>query len=247
MKTSLSALILGGALALTAPAQAHDLWLEAGPAGTVLAYYGHPGDISAPDKARLFDLVAVTKAGKAVAVQSGFAPAEGALAAPLPGNGSEIAIAAARLDNGFWSKTPQGFRNTGKLNAPDAVSSMWSQKFAKTLLPGHDAKAYATPVGHRLEIVPLADPFRLKAGDVLAVRVDYEGKPLAGAELAAGDGKTKVEKAEKAAIATDANGIARIAILQGSTIVTTSHKAAGSVPAMADRDSLSASLEFATK
>jgi uncharacterized GH25 family protein len=39
--------------------------------------------------------------------------------------------------------------------------------------------------GHKLEIVPLADPTGLKAGDTLGVRVLFEGKPLAGAKVAA--------------------------------------------------------------
>jgi uncharacterized GH25 family protein len=38
-------------------------------------------------------------------------------------------------------------------------------------------------LGQRLEIVPLANPYRLKVGDKLPVKVLFEDKPLAGARL----------------------------------------------------------------
>jgi len=42
-------------------------------------------------------------------------------------------------------------------------------------------------IGHRLKIVPQADPFSLKAGEKLPVLVLFDGKPLAGEEVEAGD------------------------------------------------------------
>jgi uncharacterized GH25 family protein len=41
------------------------------------------------------------------------------------------------------------------------------------------------PVGHKLEIVPLENPYSLRPGDTLTVRVLFEDKPLAKARLAA--------------------------------------------------------------
>lgn len=41
------------------------------------------------------------------------------------------------------------------------------------------------PLGQVLEIVPLKNPYALKAGDELPVRVEFEGKPLAGFKLTA--------------------------------------------------------------
>jgi uncharacterized GH25 family protein len=38
-------------------------------------------------------------------------------------------------------------------------------------------------VGQKLEIVPLANPYTLKAGETLKVRVEFDGKPLAGAQV----------------------------------------------------------------
>lgn len=53
------------------------------------------------------------------------------------------------------------------------------------------------PLGLRFEIVPETDPHRLRSGEVLAVRVLFEGNPAAGAELAgavrtSADGKANV-------------------------------------------------------
>ncbi|MBI2838877.1 MAG: DUF4198 domain-containing protein [Acidobacteria bacterium] len=46
-----------------------------------------------------------------------------------------------------------------------------------------DGQVFTEPVGHTLEIVPAKDPLSLKAGEVLQVKVLFEGKPLAGGTL----------------------------------------------------------------
>lgn len=68
----------------------------------------------------------------------------------------------------------------------------WYERFvkhAKTFVRfGSDAarpEDWATPVGAVYEIVPLADPTRLRVGDSFAVRVLKRGNPLAGLEMAA--------------------------------------------------------------
>jgi hypothetical protein len=47
--------------------------------------------------------------------------------------------------------------------------------------PGGDGTSFERPVGMTLELVPEKNPYMLKAGDELPVRLLYEGKPLAGA------------------------------------------------------------------
>ena len=56
-----------------------------------------------------------------------------------------------------------------------------------------------------MEIVPLKNPLTLKVGDKLPFQVMYEGKPLAGATVAA-------EGVRKDELKTDANGWAQVAI-----------------------------------
>jgi uncharacterized GH25 family protein len=58
-------------------------------------------------------------------------------------------------------------------------------RYVKALLQVGDARddSYRREVGHRLEILPQANPYSLKAGDRLTVKVLFEKKPLAGARL----------------------------------------------------------------
>ncbi len=71
-------------------------------------------------------------------------------------------------------------------------------------------ESWREPVGLGLEIVPLADPTRLRAGDAIAVRVLEEGRPLAGLALRAiTRGRTP------ALVTTDASGEATVALAAG--------------------------------
>lgn len=56
---------------------------------------------------------------------------------------------------------------------------------AKTLINvgGGEPGDVSAPVGHTLEIVPLKNPYALKAGEALTVRVLFNGAPLAGATI----------------------------------------------------------------
>ncbi|MEE8201644.1 MAG: DUF4198 domain-containing protein [Candidatus Acidoferrales bacterium] len=53
-----------------------------------------------------------------------------------------------------------------------------------------EQRRYREPLGLRLEIVPLTNPCGLRAGDVLVVRVLFEGRPLVHAWVAAGTAGT---------------------------------------------------------
>jgi uncharacterized GH25 family protein len=59
-------------------------------------------------------------------------------------------------------------------------------KYVKCLVPiggVADANAAQVVLGHELEIVPLADPLAVSAGETLAVRVLFQGRPLERANL----------------------------------------------------------------
>lgn len=88
-------------------------------------------------------------------------------------------------------------------------------KYAKTLLRVGDGRGaaalYAHPLGHRLEIIPEADPYALKAGDLLPVRLLFDGKPLAGARLVVGSTESATATQSKmAGVRTDAEGRVRL-------------------------------------
>jgi uncharacterized GH25 family protein len=96
-------------------------------------------------------------------------------------------------------------------------------KYAKALLrvgEGQGAAAlYRRPLGHRLEIVAEADPFRLKAGDLLPVRLMFDGKPLAGARLVIGstDAATATQS-NMPGVRTDSEGRARLSLVQAGGV-----------------------------
>lgn len=222
-------------IAWASSAEAHDLWLVSGE-GRIEVRLGHPGDVSLPEKPRLFDLAALGAGGKPVTLLDQLSAADNVLSAPAPKGAS---VVAARYDSGFWVKTTQGYRNTHRRNLPDNLKSLWSQKFAKLLISGEGA---TQAVGHRLELVPLADPFRLKSGEPLKVRVSYGGKPLAGAEVEVSDAKTKTDTPRK--VTADASGVATVEPFSGETLLTVDHEAPGSFPDLAAEDMLSATLMF---
>jgi uncharacterized GH25 family protein len=61
-------------------------------------------------------------------------------------------------------------------------------KFSKLCLnPAAGDSAFSAPLGHELEIIPLDNPARLRAGSVSRAkfRVLYQGRPLANAEVSA--------------------------------------------------------------
>ena len=79
--------------------------------------------------------------------------------------------------------------------------------FIRVGRPARDS-GWAAPTGMGLEIVPLADPTTLEAGDSLPVRVLRAGRPLAGFAVASRpEGKGIARQ-----VATDADGRATIAL-----------------------------------
>lgn len=92
-------------------------------------------------------------------------------------------------------------------------------KYAKALLRVSDGQGalalYRRPLGHRLEIINEADPFSLKAGDALAVRLMFDGKPLAGARLVIGStDEASATQSNMAGVRTDAQGRARLILVR---------------------------------
>lgn len=107
------------------------------------------------------------------------------------------------------------------IGAQAAVGPLWAQAreprrwretttaHAKAVVRVGDAgdETWREPVGLGLEIVPLADPTRLRAGDVLPVRVLKAGRPLAALPL-----RAVTRGRAPALVATDAAGEATVAL-----------------------------------
>lgn len=57
-------------------------------------------------------------------------------------------------------------------------------KYAKSILLSGDSNGFAShAVGYVIEIIPEADPYKLKPGDLLPVRVLFRGKPAADLQI----------------------------------------------------------------
>jgi nickel transport protein len=143
------------------------------------------------------------------------------------------------FDSGAWVKTPEGDKNVSKREAKNVISSLKSQKYSKGIWQWNDG--FSKPLGGKMELVPLKNPLALKAGDKLPFLVLYEGKPLAGAPVAA-------EGVGKDALKTDANGRAEVAIKKsGFNLVSATHKT--DTPNDPDADVLyeSANIAFEVK
>jgi nickel transport protein len=101
-------------------------------------------------------------------------------------------------------------------------------------------------LGHDLEIVPLSDPAATRPGQTLRLRVLFQGKPLAGAEVERGDGTTAVPEKDIPRFATDREGIAAVPIVNsGPHLMVIDHKVAPSAtPDQANTDLFNATLWF---
>jgi nickel transport protein len=217
-----------------AAANAHGVWLAPRHGEMAVVYGAGPMDDGySPDKLR--DLKAHAVDGTPLVAtlnrQKNFAT----INAP-----KDAAFISLQLDNGVWTKGPDGKnRNVARASVPGAQSSLHSYKYnTHVVLP--EAQA-GKPVGHKLEIVPLANPVKLKVGDMLPMQVLFEGKPLAGAILKA----DYVNDANMKSGKTDAEGKVTLPVRNdGLNVIGVSYSNPVANSAEIDRESLFATLSF---
>ena len=244
-------------LLIAVSTHAHDVWITIAPEqeGTIraLVHHGHPGDRKTPDPDKLFEFIMRENQEPVHSLLPGITRAQqGGLPVlitdpvPLPEEGGLI-ILAARYDNGYWVKTPLGLRNTSKRQVPGAEESLYSMKFAKALhqVGSHTTDAPQWKIGHRLELVPLNNPFVGKSGDDLKIQVYFDGKPLPGCEVESGDGVTPMEEKDIPRYRTDPQGIATVPITRrGSHLFVVDHVETSVHPDLAIRELYNATLSF---
>ncbi|MBI4540349.1 MAG: DUF4198 domain-containing protein [Gemmatimonadetes bacterium] len=85
-------------------------------------------------------------------------------------------------------------------------------KFAKALVRVGTAGAtvFDRPLGHAIEFVPLNEPLELQAGDEIAARLLFRGRPLPGVAVFAG--RAGAGAGPTAQATTDGDGVARFAL-----------------------------------
>ena len=240
---------------LVTEADSHDIWIttEQDVPGTMRAmvHHGHPGDRKTPDPDKLFELNLLVDGqltrsllpGIKSASQDGIPILKTEPIAIEKG----VVLLAVRYDNGYWVKTAHGYRNTSKQQVPSAEDSLLSVKFAKALVSTKPAArhTYGMVIGHRLEIVPLSDPFLAQPGDILKVRVHFDGTPLSGVGVEAGDGVTPMEEKDIPRYQTDKEGIAAVKIAkEGPQLLVVDYILSSIHPDLATRELYNATLSF---
>lgn len=166
-------------LALAAPAlaAAHDLWLEREPSGLVLRTGHRGGERLAIEPARVKSVRCLENgATRDLLPGAAFSPREVRLA-------GRCDAAAAFLDGGVWTLTPDGEVNRPRTEVEQAVKAWASRQFAKWVDARAPAAASAV-LGDELEVAAVSDLSTARQGDKVTFRVLSGGRPVAGAIVA---------------------------------------------------------------
>ncbi len=241
------ALALGLPLLAAIPAQAHDYWLEFQPssptAGDELSVALWLGEDLIPEaqtaiqdaravslhhitRFRDLDLLPRARLGVAPLLRLGLAIPGGHLLALerettrvqlrarrfnryLEHEGLHEALAERKLSGELWRRGTERY-----------------QRYLKAFVQvGDEADAVSTRVlGHRLEVVPERDLATVKIGERLGVRVLFEGRPLAGAQVEAFARSAGPVVPQGQAGVTDASGRTEFTVSEtGTWLVRTVH------------------------
>ena len=234
-KLALAASVIAGLGAATV-AQAHGIWFAQRSNQLALIYGVGADDLDAVKRLpKVKTVAAYDENGKEVPTQ--LVP-NGPLLVVNTDN--QPAIVAAILDNGPWSKTPDGkWHNKGKDEVPDATISEHTVKYTVHLRRLN----VATPVlpAHKLQIVPLVKQLPEQMGQAITVRVLYDGKPVQGASVQ----PDYVTDPDSEPVKTAADGTATIKLRnQGLNVVVATFVAPPANPAKTNRDEHLATLSF---
>ena len=174
-KLAVVASVIAG-MGVATVAHAHGIWFAQRSNHLAMIYGEGPEDLDAVKRLpKVKSAAAYDEDGKEVPTQ--LTP-NGPLVVVNTDN--QPAVVAAVLDNGLWSKTPDGkWHNKGKDEVPNAMISLHNFKYAVHLRRLN----VAPPVipNHKLQIVPVTKQVPEKMGQPLTVRVLHEGKPVQGA------------------------------------------------------------------
>jgi len=158
------------------PLSAHDMWLQEIDGGFSIAL-GHEGQTDPYESARVKDVTGYTENGWTVELDIEREKEECRVMAD-----EAFCAIGAFLDNKYWMKTTEGWKNQRQRKGLEILEEGHSYKFTKHVVKW--CNLLAKPLGQRFEIVPLQDPTRLKEGDRLPVKIFFEGKPAHVARLA---------------------------------------------------------------
>jgi nickel transport protein len=201
-----------GLLFLVVPeVSAHDFWIDR-KGKEFLLVYGHGDQREEFDYSKVKTLKAFGPGGGDIEVRmEKKGKAKGLLLQPV----EPPSWILAEIDNGYWSKTIYGWKNLPKRKASRVVEAIRSFYYSKALLAWGDA--LQSPISSaQLDIVLLKNPYELKAGASLPIKVFYKGEPIAGVEVEGRD--------HEVISTTDKEGIAGIRLTRGQQLISVSYK-----------------------
>lgn len=101
-----------------------------------------------------------------------------------------------------------------KTGLQGVIVSLYYEQYAKSIIKVGDAKDenYKRELGHRLEIIPLDNPYNLKIGDTMKFKIVFNGKPARYAKLYATYSGFSSKDDFAYVTTADSNGIAEIRI-----------------------------------
>ncbi len=107
-------------------------------------------------------------------------------------------------------------RNAGEAGKPARERYA---KNVKAIVQVGDAhtESYATVLGHPAELVPLQNPYELRAGGSLRVRALVDGKPAANQTVLAGGATADGRRIAQTTTRTDADGVATVTLTEAGS------------------------------
>jgi nickel transport protein len=222
------------------PAYAHDAWFIPKDTELVVAY-GHGEKLDPYDPAKVKDPKGYDTKGQPVPVQT--VSAKESVSISLK---EKPAIVTALFDGGYGVKTNEGWQRLTKREAQGKytiVEALKSQKYSKALL--ESCEMCTKHVGLVFEIVPEKDPFSVKPGETLPLRILLNGKALEGAVVKTSDTARSEAKDQ---LKSDKDGKASAVLGKpGLQLIVASYKTQLKDDPDADILSLGTSLTFETK
>lgn len=194
---------------------AHHAWIEKD-GNRFLVAWGHPPEINPYEPNKVKDIKGFDLNGKETVLKRTDEKDRVYLS-----TNTGISMITLSFEGGYLVSTPDGKKRLTKKEAQKAgmqiLDSIFSTQSAKTLFAYSNAAE--RPVGLKLEIIPLANPYALKGDGLFPIKVLFEGKPIEGATIETGN--------HKEAAKTDKDGLARIQAGQGKQVILAKHRLAG--------------------
>jgi uncharacterized GH25 family protein len=256
-------ILVAAAVALAgAPLLAHDMWMEpstfsptSGDIVSVRLRVGQDllGDPIPRDPALVNQFVFEDASGRKPLVGRDGADPAGFLRVSAPG----LVVIGYRSNPSQVELTPEKFNQYLKEEGLDAVAALRARRnetgakarelfsrCAKSLvLSGSPSDAQVDrTLGFPLELVAERNPYAIRAGQALPIRLTYEQRPLAGALVVA---INRLNPAEKVTARSDADGRVKLALRPGGMwMVKAVHMVPAPAGSNADWSSFWASLTF---